>query len=729
MNIKRAIRNIPPICRTIAGLLIIIGILIACKREPYVITFEDNQPSYYMAFLQEGQYHIEITYVGFEPGDRIWVYSNSLIDSQNQIGVTLAETVVPEYAGIVDITVTLSDGVYDINVVNDSKVGHFEQGKLQSARLQNRDNYFLAFLFFLLSFFVLLGGCRRYFERYSILFLLTGLGILASIPVFSDFLYSGDDITFHLARLEGIFQALRAGEFPVRVNMVQNKGYGNLSASMYPSLFLLPFAAMRFLRVSLMLCYKMLIVAVNIATAFISYYSLRKLCNSRKIGLWACILYTFSAYRLNNLYMRCAIGEALAMVFLPLVLWGTYELLWRDRKKWYILMLGMTCVIQSHVLSTEICAFFMAVELVIWLLTGAKKDAWGRVLEGIKTVVVTALLNAGFLIPFICFSMQDLQSFHMENMIGEFPVYFTQMFAMFMPATGGSVSPGSTRNEMALSVGFVLLAGSILFCMNQMRNRENDSETGKIGRRCFGYGVVGLLLASWLFPWDRLLEMEWFEKFSAPLQFPWRFFGVSSIFLALVSAIGIESTREKWHKYIEILMIGLTICSTGYCFDMICQQRETLGDKMEIESIDHSDSMYMYYISEQFETWHLRLSREEATIDCTDILKVSFSDYEKRGTKISVTTQNPENAEEVLVFPLCYYPGYVVRVDGEIVETKVYEMPIRLVACDLPEQTAHITISYEGLWFFRVGDAVTAVTAAGLIFAMLRRRKKAKVRA
>lgn len=728
MKRKNAVREIPSIYKVIAGILIVMGLLVFCKREPYIKILENDQPSYQISFLQAGQYYFEITYVGFEPGDRIWIYSNSLIDRQSQAGVTLAETVVPEYAGIVAVPITLSDGVYDICVVNDSKVGYFAQGRLQSTKLQNRDNYALAAIFFLASFVVLFGGSRHYFEKYPIPFILAGLGILASIPVFSDFLYAGDDIEFHLARLEGIYQSLRAGEFPVRINMVQNQGYGDISASMYPSFFLLPFAAMRFLRVSLVFCFKMMITVINIATALISYYSVRKLCDSRKTGMWACFFYTFSVYRLNNIYIRCAIGEALAMVFLPLLLWGTYEVLWGNRKKWYILMLGMTCMLQSHVLSTEICALFMAVELVLWLVRGSKKEIAGRILQGMKAMVLTILLNAGFLVPFVCFSTQDLQCFHMENKLSQFTVYFTQMFSLFTPVVGGSLSPGSTRNEMALSVGLTVLAGMILFCVNQAGGRESDSRTGKIGRKCLCYGISGLVLSSWLFPWGRLLEMEWFEKASSPLQFPWRFLGIASMLLCVVSAIAVESTQEKQRKYIKILMIGMVIISTGYSFDMLSQQRDALSDKMEIEGIDLSDSMYMYYISDRFETWHLKLSREEA-MGCSNASKVSFSDYEKRGTRISLTTSNPTNADELLVFPLCYYPGYVVRVNGEIVETQICETPVRLVACDLPEQTANITVSYEGLWFFRAGDAVTVFTAAGLVFAMLWRRKKAKVQA
>lgn len=729
MKIKKAVQKIPPIYRLIASLLFLVGILVFCKGEPYVKIFEEDQQSYEMTFLQEGQYQFEITYVGFQPGDRIWIYSDSLTDRQNQIGVTLSEAVVPEYAGVVALPVTLSEGVYHIYVMNDSKVGYFSEGRVQGVRLQNWDNYYVAGILFLLSFCVLFSGYRHYFEKYPIQWLLAGMGVLVSIPLFSDFLYLGDDTTFHLARLEGLYQSLRAGEFPVRINVVQNDGYGDISASMYPSLFLMPFAALRFLRVSLMLCFKTLLVAINIATALVSYYSFRKLLNSRKMALWGSVLYTFSAYRLINVYLRCAVGETLAMVFLPLLLWGTYEVLWGDRKKWYILALGMTCMLQSHVLSTEICALFMVAELVIWLICSSKKEMMGRIVQGLKAIGLTISLNAGFLVPFVYYGMQDLQCFHMVNTLRIYPSYFSQMFALFMSAVSDSIHTGSTKDEMPLSVGIILLAGVVLFCVNQAGKRENDSRTGRLGRRCLSYGIVGLILSSWLFPWNKLLENEWFERITSPLQFPWRFLGIASLFLCVVTAVAIESTTEKMRTYVKIMTMVLVICGTGYYFDMLCQQRDTLGDKMEAESVNTSDSMYMYYISDKFEPWSLSLSRKEAAVGCSNMTDVTVSDYVKRGTKISVTISNPKNARELLVFPLCYYPGYVVRVDGKPVETKFCEVPVRMVACDLPEQTTHITIAYEGLWFFKAGDIVTALTVAGLAVVVLWKRKQPKAHA
>lgn len=80
------------------------------------------------------------------------------------------------------------------------------------------------------------------------------------------------------------------------------------------------------------------------------------------------VLYTFATYRLTNLYYRAALGESLAMVFLPLLLWGTYEIFYGQEKKWFLMVLGVTGVLESHVLSFEMCLIFLGIEGILWLI-------------------------------------------------------------------------------------------------------------------------------------------------------------------------------------------------------------------------------------------------------------------------------------------------------------------------------------------------------------------------
>lgn len=728
MKVREAVGKIPPIYKMLAGLLFLFGMLVFCKKAPYVKVFEENQHGYQLSFLQEGQYELELTYVGFEPGERLQVYSNAMTDSRNQVGVSLAEVTVQEHAGIVAIPFSLPRGVHDLNVTTDSGVGYFAGGKVQSVRLQNRDSYYIAFLLWVAAFLALFLGWKDNLQKYRAHVLVCGIAMLASIPLFSDFLYEGFDMQFHLARIEGIYQAMRAGDFPVRLNPVQNAGYGDLSAVMYPQLFLYPAAALRFFGVSLMLCYKTLLAGMNLCSAYMAYYCGKNVCRSGKIGIWASVFYTFASYRIIDIYMRHALGEALAMAFLPLVVWGTYEILWGDRKKWYLLAFGMTGVLQSHVLSTQMCALFMVFELILCLVKSPKREWMGRICSGMMAMGVTILLNASFLVPFLYFSGQKLNCFYIENNFPEGYAYFTQLFAMFLSTEHFSLSPGSTEGEMAITVGSVLLFGAILFCANQAGKRGQE-HTGHVGRHCLAYGVIALFLSSWLFPWEKLLQTETLKKIITPLGFSWRFLGIATIMLCLVSAIAlVEASADRAvSSLFAAVSLGLVICSTCYGFDMICQHRSSLSDKMELEGTDYSDGMYMYHLSEESPVWHNGLSREEAYIRCVGSAEVTFSDYEKRGTNIRVTVNNESNynggdGEALLVFPLCYYPGYVIKVDGETVETRSYEDPVPFAACALPEQTAQITVSYEGLWFFKAGDIVTLITAAGLIVFAWRKR-------
>ena len=729
MKVRETVQTIPPVYKMAAMLLILFGLLVFCKKAPYVKVFEENQHDYQMPFLQEGQYELVITYVGFDPGELIEVHSDSMTDSENQCGVSLAEVAVPEHAGILAIPVSLPQGVHDLSVTTNAKVGYFAEGKIQSVRLQNRDSYFVACLLWAAAFLVLFLGWKENMKKYRTQVLVFGFAMLASIPLFSDFLYEGFDMQFHLARIEGIYQAMRGGDFPVRLNPIQNGGYGDLSAVMYPQLFLYPVAVLRFFGVSLMLCYKVLLVGINLGSAYLAYYCGKNVLRSGKMGIWVSVFYTFASYRIIDLYMRHALGEALAMTFLPLVVWGTYEILWGDRRKWYLLVFGMTGVLQSHVLSTQMCALFMVFELILCLVKSSKKELPGRICSGIAAMLVTVLLNAGFLIPFLYFSGQDLNCFHIENNFPEGYAYFTQLFAMFLSAEHYNLGLGSTKGEMAITIGSVLLLGVILFCINQVRNR-GQAYTGRVGRRCTAYGVTAVFLSSWLFPWEKLLQGETLRKIITPLGFSWRFLGIATIMLCMVAAAAVMevSPDRTVSGMVKAVALGLVICSTCYSFDMICQNRASLSDKMELEGIDYSDGMYMYYLSDELTGAYGGLSRENASVKCAGSSEVVWSEYEKQGTNIRLTVCNDTNAEDLLVFPLCYYPGYVVRVNGERVETKSYETPVPLTACSLPQQTARITVSYEGPWFFRAGDVITLLTAvclAGMLFGKSLRSRRA----
>ena len=318
----------------VSSLLVIMALFFIGTQKPYIKEIEAaelDHPAF--SFLQEGQYILDITYEN-GTGNRIIVYSKAISAPESDMAYTeLAEYEITEENGTVQILLDLEQGTHSVELAFENsernlatEPGTFCRIQIQSVALENHDGYFLSALYIACAAIILLCGWTGTLRRYDRILLLAGIGLAASVPLFSDNLCKGDDLLYHITRLEGIYQGLQNGEFPVRINPLQSGGYGNLSPTMYPSLFLYPVAILRFFGVSAMLCYKVLLTAMNIATAFLSFYAVRAITGSEKSAWLMSVLYTFATYRLTNLYYRAALGESLAMVFLPLLLWGTYEI-------------------------------------------------------------------------------------------------------------------------------------------------------------------------------------------------------------------------------------------------------------------------------------------------------------------------------------------------------------------------------------------------------------------
>ena len=58
--------------------------------------------------------------------------------------------------------------------------------------------------------------------------------------------------------------------------------------------------------------------------------------------------------RNSAIYKTMNSHPSLLRILLPLIIWGVYEILWGEGR-WLVLVWGMTGVLESHVLSTEIC--------------------------------------------------------------------------------------------------------------------------------------------------------------------------------------------------------------------------------------------------------------------------------------------------------------------------------------------------------------------------------------
>ena len=95
-----------------------------------------------------------------------------------------------------------------------------------------------------------------------------------------------------------------------------------------------------------------------------------------------------------------------------------------------------------------------------------------------------------------------------------------------------------------------------------------------------------------------------------------------------------------------------------------------------------------------------------------------ISEFSKSGSRLSFDFSfDTDSADVWFEVPFFYYDGYEAVLDGETSLTVTRgENDILRILLPSDVTKGSIEVSYEGLWFFRLGDVVTLITILCLFF-------------
>ena len=533
--------------------------------------------------------------------------------------------------------------------------------------------------------------------------------VFASYPLFSGTIGFGHDLNFHLYRIEGIKDGILSGQFPVRIHPTHNNGYGYITASVYPELFLYFPAVLRIFGLSPVMAYNTFLFGVNVATALIMYYSAKGMSKSKYVGLIASIIYTLSTWRVMNLYYRAAIGEALAMVFFPLVIYGLYCLLKGDKKKWWVLALGCTGVYQSHVISTVFVVITIIAAVLMFIKNFISDRRW---LGFFKAGVLTVLLNLWYLVSFITYYFGlDMAIRHTKENTEFFSnaIFPTQLFNIFNTNFGYSqLLDKGMRSDMSLSLGvgvtICLVIGIAYFIFRKKKEIKNESFVFGI----FAFGVLLLFMATTLFPWELLQQNKLINMFAGTVRMPWRFLSLASPIFCIAAAIIIGAVSKSDMSKRIVIMVTCFVCtitfvSWGTAYTTQLDPALKKGYAVSTSGAVGLDNEY-YVVGTNAD----RLTAEK--YETSDGVKVDS--YYKSGTNIEAEVSGAKNGSYIEV-PLLYYPGYSAKDNnGNKLETE--DGTNHVLRINLQNGTDTVKIKYSGLWSFKLADAVTILTLLGM---------------
>ena len=413
-----------------------------------------------------------------------------------------------------------------------------------------------------------------------------------------------------------------------------------------------------------------------------------------------------------DLYTRSAIGETLAMIFIPMTLINLWLTLHGATKNWIFVVIGFTGILQSHIISSLILIVTSVIMILFFYKNNFKIIA--------KIFVFIALLNAWFYVPFIDFYNQI--NFHMQTNTNN-------LHSM-------SIESFNIDNFVSLQFlcGFVSIFITIAFILYRIYMKKLFDKDFTIALMIY---LLSLIAATKLFPWSLIESSEIFGKAFGVLQFPYRFITFTSLaftFCLLKILIYVYERHIKSIWFIPVCCGMITISNLLFVYPLNdynpsnvpiyhipynwsakfykyhYKESAKLGYKDYLYAdIDYSDFIYISSTSD-FEIGESKMKFDD--------IQPKVNDFQKKGMTINFTAQVDKPTRFLL--PLFYYPGYEAH-SSDGTKLLVSESDnLHRMQIDVLTGKTYVTVEYIGKTLWRIVDWISAVSLFLFIFQIYR---------
>lgn len=471
--------------------------------------------------------------------------------------------------------------------------------------------------------------------------------------------FFGDDMYYHLQRINELAMNIKQGNWFIGIYTYSFGKIGYPLNMFYPWITLLPFALIKVITNSTFYAAYLGISFYTFLNLTFVYWTTLKLTNQKIQSLITAIIYSFCSYRVIDIFARFALGEFIALTFIPLCFYGLYAIIIGNEKDWTFLAAGVSLILLTHILSTIIVFVFLIAFLLIFLLFWKIEDIRARLFAMIKAVLFAILGSAIFVIPFL--EQELFQKFAQPskmNMVNT-AVLPSQLISQSLDNNLLKGSAGNTYN-----IGIILL---IVLIIGLIQYRKWN----KLYKAIYFVGITFLLMSTNLVPWSILQKTP-----LTFIQFPWRFLGLSSYLLSIIGGYELSNIRISNSKLGKISIVGSIILVlllpwyssvnrvTAYIFDHPQTPDYwlfTLRKNHFSTLIKSEDEIFKYYYPEQYTPkggeYRLNLVEHHEAIISNE--KVMIKDISFKPNRITFQSKSFTSAHNVIL-PMYAYKNLKV---------------------------------------------------------------------
>lgn len=526
-------------------------------------------------------------------------------------------------------------------------------------------------------------------NKRNIILFLTLLTIISSITLFLiPNMSRGHDLAFHLSRISALKDNLKLGIIGGYIYPNYLGGYGYANPLFYPDLFLYIPALLSYFGLSVITSYKIFLFLISFISILTMYITVKGISKSIKCALISSILYGFAAYRLIDVFTRAALGEMLAFVFAPLVIYGIYEIVYGDYKKYYLLVIGMSCLILSHLIST----FVIGIILVIFFFVNIKKlwNEKNRILYIVISALITLGITAYFIFPMLEQMMSGKFLFNNLNETSKLMEYSLPLWSVFFEI------PNLVINKLwiptGIGIGFLLLIYYYI---------KNFKKCSSFIHFCFITAILFIICSTNIFPWNL------FQNILFPIQFPWRLYFISVLLLSigggvLISKIKLDTNKTVVEFFVICLIPVINIGILNF-------------NEQNIKEVGEYDISFAEYMPVK--------GNKEYILERGDIITSTYPldlSFVRNGLNLEISFSNNTN-DNSIELPLLYYKGYKAIINDK--ELEVYESDNGLVVVNIGSTNKGvINVNYGGTEVQLISKTISLIFVICFIMLIIKQR-------
>ena len=531
--------------------------------------------------------------------------------------------------------------------------------------------------------------------------------MIAMSPLVSRYCINGHDLEYHLLRIESLKEGILIGRPFMKVNTLFFGGAGYASTMFYSDIFMHIPALLRVFHVSIGKSFHIYTAIIFVLCYISTFYCVWKMSLSKFAASVAAMLLTLCPYHMDDMVVRTACGENAAFIFLPLAIYGLFNILYEEMDKPWVFGLGFAGLILAHPATCILAVIFGIAVLLVNIRVFISEP---RLFAKMCIVAALAVLVTSY------------QWLPMLEQFADAKFYVSNNWTDLLDA---SVGFSLLASDTFPCIGFILFALAVPRCFLQRKDYPilKFTDLMMISAMVFAVGATNIM------PWERV------ARFFGFLQFPWRMFLISSVLLSMADAVVLklflDSVSEEKRGFSKEIVLMIVFAVAGF-LAIVHHNENSMG------YYDYSDDYYSYKPYTAFVIageWLPQTVAESGRL-VTQSEHMVFDDgsecaFERSGSKIIAHIGDRHDYVDV---PFIYYKGYSAYIEDIAgAKTKLSvtsEGDNGLCRVYLNGATGDITVNYTGTILQYISLVITHLFLI-LIFDLwyLRNKYKKKLKA